>query len=47
MPRQFYVNGTRAIRARSNYGESINADYSGLPRLRSVLTATINSSRTG
>lgn len=27
MPRQFYVNGTRAIRARSNYGESINADY--------------------
>lgn len=27
MPRQFYVDGIRAIRARSNYGESINADY--------------------
>lgn len=27
MPRQFYVNGTRAIRARSNYGQEVNLDY--------------------
>jgi hypothetical protein len=27
MPRQFYVGGQRAIRARSNYGESVNLDY--------------------
>lgn len=27
MPRQFYVNNTQAIRARSNYGVSVNADY--------------------
>jgi Right handed beta helix region len=27
MPRQFYVNGQRAIRARSNYGQPINLNY--------------------
>ncbi len=27
MPRQFYVNGQRAIRARSNYGQSVNLNY--------------------
>ena len=27
MPRQFYVDGQRAIRARSNYGGSANLDY--------------------
>ena len=27
MPRQFYVNGQRAIRARSNYGTAVNLNY--------------------
>jgi hypothetical protein len=27
MPRQFYVNDRRAIRARSNYGQTVNANY--------------------
>jgi hypothetical protein len=27
MPRQFYVNGGRAIRARSNYGQPVNLNY--------------------
>lgn len=27
LPRQFYVGGQRAIRARSNYGASVNLDY--------------------
>jgi hypothetical protein len=27
MPRQFYVNGQRAIRARSNYGQAVNLNY--------------------
>ncbi|HEY4899235.1 MAG TPA: right-handed parallel beta-helix repeat-containing protein [Terriglobales bacterium] len=27
MPRQFYVNGQRAIRARSNYGQVVNLNY--------------------
>lgn len=27
MPRQFYVDGQRAVRARSNYGASVNLDY--------------------
>lgn len=27
MPRQFYVDGARAIRARSNYGASVNLNY--------------------
>ncbi len=31
MPRQFYVNGQRAIRARSNYGQVINLNYIRVP----------------
>ncbi len=27
MPRQFYANGQRAIRARSNYGQAVNLNY--------------------
>ncbi len=27
LPRQFYVDGGRAIRARSNYGQEVNPDY--------------------
>ncbi len=31
MPRQFYVNGQRAIRARSNYGQPVNLNYNRVP----------------
>lgn len=31
MPRQFYVNGQRAIRARSNYGQVVNLNYIRVP----------------
>jgi hypothetical protein len=31
MPRQFYVNGQRAIRARSNYGQAVNPNYIRVP----------------
>lgn len=31
MPRQFYVNGQRAIRARSNDGQAVNPDYVRVP----------------
>src|SRR5271170_7014180 len=31
MPRQFYVNGQRAIRARSNYGQVVNLNYVRVP----------------
>ena len=31
MPRQFYVNGQRAIRARSNYGQTVNLNYFRVP----------------
>ena len=31
MPRQFYVNGARATRARSNVGSPVNPDYTRVP----------------
>jgi hypothetical protein len=31
MPRQFYANGQRAIRARSNYGQPVNLNYQRVP----------------
>ncbi len=31
MPRQFYVDDQRAIRARSNYGQAVNLDYKRVP----------------
>ena len=40
MPRQFYINGGRAIRARSNYGQTpnVNLNYLRIPDLGGVLS---------
>ena len=43
MPRQFYVGGQRAIRARSNYGQPVNLNYT---RVSSGYTQTIAQSYT-
>lgn len=48
MPRQFYVNDRRAIRARTNYGQAVNTDYQRVPQgYKQIIPQSLDAPRTG